>query len=111
MTPEKYVEAARAKRGLNELMNLRELSAAYGIAYNRARQLSFQPGFPMVRGLVFPSAFEAWMAAGPRLRRAGDLPPNDVGTGRAPASRNGSRVSWQQLEQSLLCAGLLPVSL
>ena len=111
MTPEEYVGAARAKRGLNELMNLRELSAAYGIAYNRARQLSFQPGFPMVRGLVFPSAFEAWMQEGPRSRRAADLPPSGADTGRAPASRNGSRVAWRQLEQSLLYAGLLPSSL
>ena len=111
MTPEEYVGAARAKRGLNELMNLRELSAAYGIAYNRARQLSFQPGFPLVRGLVFPSAFEAWMTAGPRSRKAADPQPSDAGTGRAPASRSGSRVSWQQLEQSLLSAGLLPGSL
>lgn len=109
MTPEEYVGAARAKRGLNELMNLRELSAAYGIAYNRARQLSFQPGFPMVRGLVFPAAFEAWMAEGPRSQKDGDLPPNGADKGRAPASRNGSRVAWQQLEQSLLCAGLLHV--
>ena len=106
MTHEKYVEAARVKRGLNELMNLRELSAAYGIAYNRARQLSFQAGFPMVRGLVFPAAFEAWMAAGPRSRRAGDPQPNGAGKGRAPGLRNGSRVAWQQLEQSLLSAGL-----
>ena len=106
MTPEKYVEAARVKRGLNELMNLRELSAAYGIAYNRARQLSFQPGFPMVRGLVFPSAFEAWMAEGPRSRRAADLQPSGADTGRAPASRSDSQVSWQQLEQSLRAAGL-----
>ena len=111
MTPEEYVGAARAKRGLNELMNLRELSAAYGIAYNRARQLSFQTGFPMVRGLVFPAAFEAWMQAGPRSHKAADLPPSGADTGRAPASRSGSRVSWQQLEQCLLSAGLLPGSL
>ncbi len=109
MTPERYLEAARVKRGLNQPMNLRELSAAYGLAYNRARQLSFQPGFPMVRGLVFPAAFEAWMAEGPRSQKAADLPPNGAGTGRAPGSKNGSRVAWQQLEQSLLCAGLLHV--
>lgn len=106
MTPEQYLEAARVKRGFNQPMNLRELSAAYGIAYNRARQLSFQAGFPMVRGLVFPAAFEAWMAAGPRSHKAADLPPSGADTGRAPASRNGSRVAWRQLAQSLHAAGL-----
>ena len=109
MTSEQYLADARVKRGFNQPMNLRELSAAYGIAYNRARQLSFQPGFPMVRGLVFPSAFEAWMQAGPRSQKAADLPQNGAGKGRAPASRNGSQVAWRQLEQSLLCAGLLHV--
>ena len=106
MTPEQYLEAARVKRGFNQPMNLRELSAAYGIAYNRARHLSFQAGFPMVRGLVFPAAFESWMAEGPRSRKAADLPPNGADTGRAPASRSGSQVSWRQLEQSLRAAGL-----
>lgn len=106
MTSEQYLAEARVKRGFNQPMNLRELAAAYGMAYNRARQLSFQQGFPMVRGLVFPAAFEAWMQAGPRSHKAADLPPSAADTGRAPASRNGSRVAWQQLAQSLLAAGL-----
>lgn len=111
MKVRQYQSAACLKRSLNQLMNLRELSAAYGIAYYRARALSLQAGFPMVRGLVFPQAFEAWMAAGPRLQKAADLPPNGAGKAHAPARRSGSRVAWQQIEQSLLVAGLLPVSL
>ena len=108
MTPAEYQDAARVKRGFNQPLNLRELAAAYGLKYNRARQLSLSSDFPMTRGLVFPAAFEAWMAAGPRSHSPADLPRNGAGTGRAPASRNGLRVSWQQLGQSLLAAGLLP---
>lgn len=111
MTAEAYLATARVKRGFNQPMNLRELAAAYGISYNRARQLSFQSGFPMVRGLVFPEAFEKWMAAGPRSQRAADLPPSGAGTAHAPARRSGSRVAWQRIEQSLHAAGLLPASL
>ena len=96
---------AHEKRTLNQPLNLRELSDAYAITYHRARSLSFEAGFPMVRGLVFPRAFEEWMSAGPRSRSSADLPPNGADTGRAPRSRNGLRVAWQQLAQSLPFAG------
>ena len=99
---------AHTKRQLNQPMNLRELAAAYGMAYNRARSLSFEAGFPMVRGLVFPEAFEAWMGQGPRSRRDANPQPNAVGTVREPGRRSGSQASWRRIEQSLHAAGLLP---
>lgn len=107
MTPEQYRSDAMVKRQLNQPMNLRELAAAYGMAYNRARSLSFEAGFPMVRGLVFPEAFEKWMGQGPRSRKDANLQPNAVGTVREPGRRSDSRVAWQQIAQSLRDEGLL----
>ena len=98
---------AHEKRTLNQPLNLRELSEAYGITYHRARSLSFESGFPMVRGLVFPRAFEDWMTAGPRSRSSSNPQPSGADTGRGPASRSGSRVSWQLLAQSLPVLGSL----
>ena len=108
MTGSEYQSAARVKRSYNQPLNLRELSAAYGLKYARARSLSLQAGFPMVRGLIFPQAFEAWMAEGPRLHSSLNPPQNDAGKGRAPGSRSGSRVAWQQLAQCLRVSGSLP---
>jgi len=98
---------AHEKRTLNQPLNLRELSEAYGITYHRARSLSFEAGFPMVRGLVFPRAFEDWMTQGPRSRSSSNLPQSGADTGRGPKSRNGLRVAWQQLAQSLPVLGSL----
>ena len=106
MSPAEYQDAARVKRGFNQPLNLRELAAAYGLKYHRARQYSLASDFPMVRGLVFPAAFEAWMAAGPRSHSAAGLPRNGADRARGPGSTNGSRVSWQRLAQSLPALGL-----
>lgn len=96
------------KRTLNQPLNLRELSEAYGITYYRARSLSFEAGFPIVRGLVFPQAFEAWMTQGQRSRSSEDPQPSGAGKARGRALSCGSPIAWQQLAQSLHAAGLSP---
>ena len=98
---------AHEKRTLNQPLNLRELSEAYGITYYRARLLSFEAGFPIVRGLVFPQAFEAWMTQGPRSRSSASPQPNGADKGRGRVSNCGSPIAWQQLAQSLRVSGLL----
>ena len=107
MTTEQYRSNAMVKRQFNQPMNLRELAAAYGMAYNRARSLSFEAGFPMVRGLVFPEAFEKWMGQGPRSRKDANPQPNGADTARERELRNGLPIAWRQIEQSLRDEGLL----
>ena len=111
MTPEQYQSDARAKRGFNQPMNLRELAAAYGIAYGKIRRLVLEPDFPITHGLVFPDAFEKWMKqAGRRQRAAANPPQNGAGKVRAPVSTNGLPGALPQIGARRLSAGWSPVS-
>ena len=111
MTAEAYLATARVKRGFNQPLNMRQLAAAYGIAYGKIRRLVLEPDFPMAHGLVFPDAFEKWMKqAGQRRRAAANPPQNGAGKVRAPASTNGLPSALPQIGARRLSAGWLPVS-
>lgn len=111
MTAEQYLSDARVKRGFNQPMNLRELAAAYGIAYGKIRRLALEQDFPISHGLVFPQAFERWMVPSARRPRVAANPPqNGAGKVRGPASRNGSPGASPRIGARRLCAGWSPVS-
>lgn len=111
MTAAEYQDAARVKRAFNQAMNMRELSAAYGMAYSKIRRLSLQENFPMSHGVVFPKLFDKWMAGGARRSRAGASPRRSgVDKARVPAWTSDSPASWPRIGGSLPCAGSLPAS-
>ena len=88
----------------NRALSLRQLGAAYGLGYVRIKQMQALPGFPLLAGKVIPSDFDQW-----RMIRTTDLnsqhranrPHSAVGKARGLASRNGLRVSWRQIANSL----------
>ena len=100
MTAEQYQADARVKRGFNQAMNMREISAAYGIAYGKIRRMALEQDFPMARGIVFPKDFERWLAKGRRPRGGVGLPQNAAGKARGPRSRNGSPAALPRTEES-----------
>lgn len=108
MTPAEYQDAARVKRAFNQAMNMREIAAAYGIAYGKVRRFSLEADFPMSRGIVFPKDFDRWLVKGRRPRAGGDLPQSAAGTSRELASRSGSPVALPRIEGSRLSASWSP---
>lgn len=111
MTAEAYLATARVKRGFNQPLNMRQLAAAYGIAYGKIRRLVLEPDFPMAHGLVFPDAFEKWMKqAGQRQRAAANPPRSGADKVRGPALRNDSPVASPRSAVRRLAEGWLPSS-
>lgn len=111
MTPEQYLASARVKRGFNQPLNMRQLAAAYGIAYGKIRRLVLEPDFPMAHGLVFPDAFEKWMKQAAQRQRAGaGLPRNAADKVRAPALRNDSPGASPRTAVRRLAEGWSPSS-
>jgi hypothetical protein len=111
MTAEAYLATARVKRGFNQPLNMRQLAAAYGIAYGKVRRMTLEPGFPMSHGLVFPDAFEKWMKqSGQRQRAGAGLPQNGAGKARVPGSRNGLPIASPRSAVRRLVEGWSPVS-
>lgn len=108
MTPEKYLEAARVKRGFNQPMNMRELAAAYGMAYGKIRSLALSEDFPMAHGVVFPKDFERWLAKARRPRAGADPRQNAADTSHALGSRNGSPGASPRSVGSRLSLNLSP---
>jgi hypothetical protein len=106
MTREQYLADARVKRGFNQAMNMREISAAYGIAYGKVRRMALEQDFPMSRGIVFPKDFERWLAKGRRPRAGEGRRQSAAGTARERGSRNGSPVSLPRTEGSRLFSDL-----
>ena len=108
MTPEQYLADARVKRGFNQAMNMRELAAAYGIAYGKVRQMALEADFPMSRGIVFPKDFERWLAKGRRPRAGADPLQNVAGTFRGRGLRSGLPAASPRIAGSRLSADLSP---
>ena len=65
------IDAREARRKLKEGLPVKtkELAVALDVSYGAVLAWRKKPGFPIHRGVVFPSDFEAW-----RLAQAG-LPP------------------------------------
>jgi len=106
MTGEQYQADARVKRTFNQAMNMREISAAYGIAYGKVRRMALEQDFPMSRGIVFPKDFERWLAKGRRPRAGEGLQRNGAGKARGPRSRNDLPAASPRTAESRLFADL-----
>ena len=106
MTGEQYQADARVKRTFNQAMNMREISAAYGIAYGKVRRMALEQDFPMSRGIVFPKDFERWLAKGRRPRAGEGLQRNGAGKARGPRSRNDLPGALPRTAESQLFADL-----
>jgi len=103
-----YQNEALKKRGLNQALNMRELSAAYSISYGKVRRMAFEHGFPMSHGIVFPTDFEKWMAKARRPRACASPQQSAAGTVRARGLRSGSPAALRRIAESLTSEGLLP---
>jgi hypothetical protein len=57
-----HPEIARNRWERNLPCNLKQMAVALGVSYSVARQLAQRPGFPMLKGLVFPQFYTAWLA-------------------------------------------------
>ena len=90
----------------NRALSLRQLGAAYGLGYVRIKQMRELTGFPLIAGKVMPSDFDQWRLTqtGLNLPRPADRLRSAVDTTRELKSRNDSRVSWLQIENSLKAA-------
>lgn len=109
MTAAEYLSAALTKRGFNQALNLRELSAAYGMAYSKIRRLSLAEDFPISHGVVFPKSFDKWMAAGSRRSRVSVGPRRSAaGKVRVPAWTSDSPASWPRSAPLQPSAGWSP---
>lgn len=108
MTAEQYQSDARVKRGFNQAMNMRELAAAYGLAYGKVRRMALEADFPMSRGIVFPKDFERWLAKGRRPRAGAGPRQSGAGTFRGRGSRSGSPAASPRTAESRLSSNWLP---
>jgi len=54
------LEAVVQKRTLDQALNAKEFAVLAGISYSAARTWFRQPGFPVIRGLVFWQDFVQW---------------------------------------------------
>ena len=52
--------SALEKRQADQGLNAKEFAVAAGLSYSSARDLFRQPGFPVVKNVVFWSDFELW---------------------------------------------------
>ena len=99
-------DTAMKLRQENRALSLRQLGAAYGLGYVRIKQMRELSGFPLIAGKVMPSDFDQWRLTqtGLNLPRPADRLRSAVGKAHALKSRNDSRVSWLQIENSLKAA-------
>ena len=94
-------------RQQNRALSLRQLGAAYGLGYVRIKQMQAMPGFPQIAGKVIPSDFDQWRlirTTGLSSLHRGDRLRSAAGKVHALESKNDSRVSWRQIENSLKAA-------
>jgi hypothetical protein len=97
-------DIAMKLRQQNQALSLRQLGAAYGLGYTRIKQMQAMPGFPLIAGKVIPSDFDQW-----RLIRTTDLSSlhrashlrSASGKVHALESKNGLRVAWRQIANTL----------
>ena len=99
-------DRASQLRQADKALSLRQLGAAYGLGYVRLKQMQSLPGFPLLAGKVIPSDFDRWRAQlfGPCSQHRASRPHSAADKARALKSRNDSRVSWRQIENSLRSA-------
>ena len=57
-----HPEIAMRRWERNLPCNLKQMAVALGISYSVVRQIAQRPGFPMIKGFVFPQFYEAWLA-------------------------------------------------
>jgi len=96
-------DSAMKLRQENRALSLRQLGAAYGLGYVRIKQMQALPGFPLLAGKVIPSDFDRWrlMQTGLSSLHRGDRLRSAVGKVHALESKNGLRVSWLQIANTL----------
>ena len=99
-------DTAMNLRKQDRALSLRQLGAAYGLGYVRIKQMRALSGFPLVAGKVIPSDFDQWrlMQTGLNSPHPADRLRSAVGKAHELKSRNDSRVSWLQIENSLKAA-------
>ena len=99
-------DIAMKLRQENRALSLRQLGAAYGLGYVRIKQMRELAGFPLIAGKVIPSDFDQWRLTQTGLNslHRGDRPRSAAGKAHELTSRNDSRVSWRQIENSLRAA-------
>ena len=100
-------ETAMKLRQQNQALSLRQLGAAYGLGYVRIKQMQALPGFPLLAGKVIPSDFDQWRmirTTGLNSLHRGDRLHSAVGKVHALELKNGSRVSWLQIANTLKAA-------
>lgn len=108
MSLEAYQSLALRKRELNQALNMRELSAAYSIAYGKVRRMALELDFPISHGIVFPKYFERWMAKARRPRVCANPQQSAVGKVRGRGLKSGSLAALRRIGESLLSEGSSP---
>jgi len=97
-------DSAMKLRQENRALSLRQLGAAYGLGYVRIKQMQSLPGFPLIAGKVIPSDFDRWrmmQTTGLNSQHRASRLHSAVGKVHALESKNGSRVSWLQIANTL----------
>ena len=97
-------DIAMKLRQQNQALSLRQLGAAYGLGYTRIKQMQALPGFPLIAGKVIPSDFDRWrmmQTTGLNSQHRGDRLRSAAGKVHALKSTSDSRVSWQQIANTL----------
>jgi hypothetical protein len=61
------------KRRLGQPLNSKEFAVLNGISYSAARAWFRQPGFPVLRGVVFWEDFEQWRKAKTGLKNGSEI--------------------------------------
>lgn len=79
------LEAVVQKRTLDQALNAKEFAVLAGISYSAARIWFRQPGFPVVRGVVFWQDFVQWRKNQTGLTPGKPAPSNHEVAKVAPA--------------------------
>jgi len=97
-------ETAMKLRQENRALSLRQLGAAYGLGYVRIKQMQSLPAFPLIAGKVIPSDFDQWrmmQTTGLNSQHRASRLHSAAGKVHALESKNGSRVAWRQIANTL----------
>jgi len=97
-------DSAMKLRQENRALSLRQLGAAYGLGYVRIKQMQALPRFPLIAGKVIPSDFDRWrimQTIGLNSQHRASRLHSVAGKVHALESKNGSRVAWRQIANTL----------
>ena len=97
-------DSAMKLRQENRALSLRQLGAAYGLGYVRIKQMQALPGFPLLAGKVIPSDFDRWrimQTTGLNSQHRASRLHSAAGKVHELESKNGSRVAWRQIANTL----------